>query len=124
MAIRHDYTTPQHERDYTAVLLSCTVTTVCAATSVLLLLAAAAAICAVAAAAVVVVVVAVVSGRLGTCRGCDPRLPMPIHIATAHRGAVITEATDDVPTTTADKPTYRDCGYAHVICCCRQPVLP
>ena len=80
MAIRHDYTTPQHERDYTAVLLSCTVTTVCAATSVLLLLAAAAAICAVAAAAVVVVVVvvAVVSGRLGTCRGCDPGLPMPI----------------------------------------------
>ena len=60
MAIRHDYTTPQHERDYTAVLLSCTVTTVCAATSVLLLLAAAAAACAVVAAVSVVVVAVVV----------------------------------------------------------------
>ena len=107
-------------------LLSCTVMSVCTALSVLLLLAAAAAICVDAAVVVVVVdvVVAAVSGRLGVCRGCDPRLPMPIHIATAHRGAVITEATDDVPTTTADKPTYRDCGYAHVICCCRHSVLP
>ena len=46
---------------------------VCTALSVLLLLAAAAVVAVV----VVVVVVVAVSGRLGVCRGCDPRLPMP-----------------------------------------------